>query len=54
MAGMALLWMTLVRFELVAKSSRARMSRLRRALDAEAPVMQGSRIAPVVPSRAEA
>ncbi len=54
MAGMALLWMTLVRFELVAKSSRARMSRLRRALDAEAPVMQGSRIAPAVPSRAEA
>jgi heme exporter protein C len=54
MAGMALLWMTLVRFELVAKSSRARMSRLRQALDAEAPVMQGSRIAPAVPSRAEA
>ena len=54
LAGMALLWVTLVRFELVAKSSRARISRLRRALDAEAPVMQGSRIAPAVPSRAEA
>jgi heme exporter protein C len=54
MGGMALLWTTLVRFELVAKSSRARMSRLRRALDAEAPVMQGSRIAPAVPYRAEA
>jgi heme exporter protein C len=51
MAGMALLWLTLVRFELVAKSSRARISRLRRALDAEAPVMRGSRIAPTVPSR---
>ena len=54
MAGMALLWTTLVRFELVAKASRARISRLRRALDAEAPVSRPSRIAPAVPSRAEA
>jgi heme exporter protein C len=53
LAGMALLWVTLVRFELVAKSSRARISRLRRALDAEAPG-RGSRIAPAVPSRAGA
>ena len=54
LAGMALLWVTLVRFELVAKSSRARISRIRRGLDAEAPVVRGSRIAPVVPSRASA
>ncbi len=53
LAGMALLWVTLVRFELVAKSSRARISRLRRALDAEAPG-RASRIAPAVPSRASA
>jgi heme exporter protein C len=54
LAGMALLWVTLVRFELVAKSASARISRLRRALDAEAPVDSGSRIAPAVPSRASA
>jgi heme exporter protein C len=54
MTGMALLWVTLVRFELVAKSSRARISRLRRALDADAPVARPSRIAPAVPSRASA
>ncbi len=53
LAGMALLRVTLVRFELVAKSSRARISRLRRALDAEAPG-RPSRIAPAVPSRASA
>ncbi len=44
--GMALLWETLVRFELAAKSSRARISRLRRALDAEGASGPASRIAP--------
>src|SRR3954470_4549887 len=38
LAGMALLWLTLVRFELAAKSASARLSRLRRALEGEAPV----------------
>jgi heme exporter protein C len=52
LAGMALLWVTLVRFELVAKSARAKMSRLRRALDAEAPAARSSRVAPSVPSTA--
>ena len=52
LAGMALLWLSLVRFELAAKSASARLSRLRRALegDAYAPPT-GSRIAPGVPSR---
>src|SRR4051794_40907755 len=45
-AGMALLWETLVRFELAAKSSRARISRLRRALDASGAEGPASRIAP--------
>ncbi len=52
LVGMALLWVSLVRFELVAKSAAARILRLRRALDAEAPARQASRIAPAVPSRA--
>ena len=52
LAGMALLWVTLVRFELVAKSASARISRLRRALDAEAPPAARSRVAPSVPSTA--
>jgi heme exporter protein C len=52
LTGMGLLWVTLVRFELVAKSTRARISRLRRALDAEAPVRSSSRVAPVIPSNA--
>ena len=52
LAGMALLWVTLVRFELVAKSASARISRLRRALDAEAPAGARSRVAPSVPSTA--
>jgi len=52
LAGMALLWVTLVRFELVAKSASARISRLRRALDAEAPAGTRSRVAPSVPSTA--
>jgi len=52
LAGMALLWVTLVRFELVAKSASARISRLRRALDAGAPAGTRSRVAPSVPSTA--
>ncbi len=47
MAGMALLWETLVRFELAAKSSRARIGRLRRALEGDDAMATGSRIAPV-------
>src|SRR3954469_1238914 len=35
LAGMALLWQTLVSFELAAKSSRARLGRLRRALEGD-------------------
>jgi len=52
LAGMALLWVTLVRFELVAKSSRARISRLRRALDPESSGGRASRIAPSVAGEA--
>ena len=53
LAGMALLWVTLVRFELAAKSASASLSRLRRALDGEPEVpVQGSRIAPGVPNGA--
>jgi heme exporter protein C len=53
LAGMALLWATLVRFELVAKSAAGRLRRLRRALDAEAPATTGgSRVAPTLPSGA--
>lgn len=55
LAGMALLWETLVRFELAAKSSRARIGRLRWALeDDEAPSGGGSRIAPVPQQATEA
>ena len=46
-AGMALLWETLVRFELAAKSSRARIGRLRRALEGDEAASSSSRIAPV-------
>src|SRR5947207_8050303 len=53
LAGMALLWVALVRFELAAKSASASLSRLRRALDGEAHAPPaGSRIAPGVPSSA--
>jgi heme exporter protein C len=53
LAGMALLWATLVQFELIAKSAAGRLRRLRRALDAEAPATSGgSRVAPTVPSGA--
>ena len=46
LAGMALLWETLVRFELAAKSTRARLGRLRRALEGDDVAVGGSRIAP--------
>jgi heme exporter protein C len=54
LAGMALLWLSLVRFELTAKSASARLSRLRRALEGEAyaPSSAGSGIGSGVPSRA--
>jgi heme exporter protein C len=53
LAGMALLWTALVRFELTAKAASASLSRLRRALegDVHAPA-SGSRIAPDVASSA--
>lgn len=47
LAAMALLWVTLVKFELTAKSARGQLSRLRRALDAPAPGAR-SRVAPEV------
>ena len=46
-AGIAALWETLVRFELAAKSSRARLGRLRRALEGDEVEPATSRIAPV-------
>ena len=50
-AGMALLWVTLVRFELAAKAARGRLRRLRRALEGgDAIAGGGSRIAPAVPT----
>jgi heme exporter protein C len=53
LAGMAILWVALVRFELAAKSASASLSRLRRALEGETHVpASGSRIAPGVPSSA--
>jgi heme exporter protein C len=52
LAGMALLWITLVRFELAAKSTSAKLSRLRRALEGEEYAARGSRVAPSVPSQA--
>jgi len=52
MAGMALLWFALVRFELAAKSASARLSRIRRALEGSETVAAGSRIAPAVPREA--
>jgi heme exporter protein C len=50
LAGMALLFVTLSRFELAAKMTSAQVSRLRRALDSEAPAAPASRIAPSVPA----
>jgi heme exporter protein C len=52
LAGMALLWITLVRFELAAKSTSAKLSRLRRALEGEEYAARGSRVAPSLPSQA--
>ena len=47
-AGMALLWAALVRFELAAKATSAKLSRLRRAIEGEAyAAPKASRIAPV-------
>jgi heme exporter protein C len=47
LAAMALLWVTLVKFELTAKSASGQLTRLRRALEAPAPGAS-SRIAPEV------
>jgi hypothetical protein len=47
LATMALLWVTLVKFELTAKSASGQVKRLRRALDAPTPGA-ASRIAPEV------
>jgi heme exporter protein C len=46
LAAMALLWLTLVKFELTAKSARGQVKRLRRAIDA--PSSGTSRVAPEV------
>jgi len=47
LVGFALLWYTLVRFELTAKRTRGQLSRLRRALDGTPPAATaGARIAP--------
>ncbi len=51
LAGMALLWVTLVQFELAAKGASADVNRLRRALEPdEAPAPPMGRIAPAVPA----
>jgi heme exporter protein C len=47
LTAMALLWVTLVKFELTAKSASGQLKRLRRALNAPAPG-GGSRVAPEV------
>jgi heme exporter protein C len=47
LAAMALLWITLVKLELTAKSTSGQLKRLRRALDAPSPAA-ASRIAPEV------
>ena len=54
LAGMALLWQTLVSFELAAKSARARLGRIRRALEGDEGVAGASRIAPVAQPATEA
>jgi heme exporter protein C len=48
LSAVALLWVTLVKLELTAKSTSGQLKRLRRALDAPAPGAGGSRIAPEV------
>src|SRR5512133_1097784 len=51
LAGMALLWVTLVWFELDAKAASANLGRIRRALEGETYITSsGSRIAPGAPS----
>src|SRR5436190_13857043 len=51
LTAMALLWLTLVRFELASKAASGRLRRLRRALEGEPTVTGGgSRIAPAVPT----
>jgi hypothetical protein len=47
LAAMGLLWVTLVKFELTAKSASGQLKRLRRALDAPSSG-GGSRVAPEV------
>jgi hypothetical protein len=55
MAGMALLWVTLVRFELAAKDTSADLSRIRRAvLGDDAPPAPAPSIAPVGASASRA
>jgi heme exporter protein C len=56
LTGMALLWATLVKFELTAKSASAQLSRLRRALDPGRPELRPSvsaRTAPTIAGGAE-
>jgi heme exporter protein C len=49
LAGIALLWLTLVRFELAAKAASGRLRRLRHALEGEVAAGGGSRVAPAMP-----
>jgi len=50
-AGIALLWVTLVRFEIAAKSASAKLSRIRRAIaGAGAAAPRTSRVAPAPPA----
>jgi heme exporter protein C len=51
LAAMALLWVTLVKFEMTAKNAGAQLSRLRRALDQDPGAGTGARIAPGVAAR---
>ena len=53
LAGMALLWTTLVRFELTAKNASAQLSRLRRALEASERGAPAARPAAGVATRPE-
>lgn len=46
LAGIALLWTTLVRFEIVTKQTAAKLSRLRRALEGRDAPVPTSRVAP--------
>jgi heme exporter protein C len=55
LAGMALLWATLVRFELTAKGASAQLARIRRALEGEPSAIRtgpGARPSTTVPARA--